>query len=63
MPLMWEEISIPTSNELTKTFGITRLNYSGGIPSDSISTLLDNRGKRGSGGAILQTNLTFLQDS
>ena len=36
MPLMWENISIPTSNELTKTFVITRLNYSGGIPFNII---------------------------
>lgn len=39
MPLMWEEISIPTSNELTKTFGITRLNYFGGIPSEIILSI------------------------
>ena len=40
MPLMWEVISIPTSNELTKTFGITWLNHSGGIPSEIILSIL-----------------------
>ena len=39
MPLMREVISILTSNKFTKTFGITCLNYSGGIPSEIILSI------------------------
>ena len=58
---MWEAISILTSNKLTKPLNITWFNQTVFLLrlylASLISALLDNRGKRGLGGTILETNL------